>query len=159
MQMENTIFLTILMYVMMKSFVLALSMVVSLALSGCGNDVSEETPATSIVSETENSTSNQTVENEINENAATEEESKAEEERQKVEEERKAEEERQKAEEEKKAEEERKKAEEEARKKAEKEKNSFSMMYYLAITLKIFEHLRIIDWSYPMTKNVITDLR
>lgn len=113
---------------------LILSMSFLFLLSGCGKKTDEVN--TNIVGNVENkamtsemASDNGTSENEIELEQKIEEEKKAEEERRKAEEEdKKAEEER------KKAEEERKKAEEEAKRKAEKEKNSFSMMYYLAIT-------------------------
>lgn len=105
-------------------FVLVLSMVVSLALPGCGNSTVDNTSDTleSVQDNTsiQNDDNKELAEQEAREKAEKEAQEKAEKEAQ------------EKAEQE--AQEKAEKEAQEAAKKAEKEKNSFSMMYYLAIT-------------------------
>ncbi len=129
-------------------FVLVLSMVVSLALPGCGNSTVDNTSDSleSVQDNTsiQNDDNKELAEQEAREKAEKEAQEKAEKEAQeKAEQEaqEKAEKEAQeKAEQEakekaeKEAQEKAEKEAQEAAKKAEKEKNSFSMMYYLAIT-------------------------
>lgn len=134
-----------------KNLIRVLSLILVLSLAGCGsgsvNDVSSSAESSSV--ESTNIDSND-VEEEISEDLASVSESKDElqeeaesaETKENAEAKAKAEEEekRRLEEEQRKAEEERKRAEEEAKQKAEEERiraeqlNSFSMMYYLAIT-------------------------